>query len=95
MEPIAVLTQSQLRDLVTEAARQGAELALSGQKSKPDELWDSKQVADYLDCTPYHVTQELAYKPGFPKAYIASGTTKIRKRWKAADIINWQEGRRV
>ena len=95
MEPLAVLTQSQLRDLITEAARQGAELALSGYKPKPDELWDSKQVAEYLDCTPAHVTQVLTFKPGFPSSLIASGSTRIRRRWKAQDVINWQEGRRV
>jgi hypothetical protein len=59
-------------------------------------LWDAEQIGIYLCVSTRQVAERYAMLPDFPRAIClpSSGEgIKTHRRWKAADIIEWTEGR--
>jgi DNA sulfur modification protein DndC len=79
-----------------DAAREAAQEVLRQMRPSQDEeeLWDAEQVARYLGVSAYTVAYKLAYGRGFPAAIRLGDGRKAKRRWKAAEIKEWAEGRR-
>jgi predicted DNA-binding transcriptional regulator AlpA len=96
MHQSIILTPEELADLIRDAAREAAQEVLRQMRPSQDEeeLWDAEQVARYLGVSAYTVAYKLAYGRGFPTAIRLGDGRKAKRRWKAAEIKEWAEGRR-
>jgi predicted DNA-binding transcriptional regulator AlpA len=47
------------------------------------EVWNAKDVAEYLRCSPRQVVERVRHRPGFPKAFTLGGGPLL---WRAQDI---------
>lgn len=55
-----------------------------------DTYWSARQVGEYLDVSPRHVTERLSSLPDFPKAKrMPSEKGRGHLRWRASEIVAW------
>jgi predicted DNA-binding transcriptional regulator AlpA len=96
MNQSIILTHEELADMIRDAARTAAQEVLRQMRPAQDdgELWDARQIAEYLGLSAYTVSYQLAYKRGFPAAIRLGDGPKAKRRWKAAAIKEWAEGRK-
>ena len=55
-------------------------------------LWTADSCAQYLGYSRSHFLQKIACRPDFPRPHQVGDGDKGR-RWKAADVIEWVDGR--
>jgi predicted DNA-binding transcriptional regulator AlpA len=59
-------------------------------------LWNSESCAQYLSITREHFLAHIACRPDFPHAlHIGAGVSGKGRRWKAQDVIEWAESKRL
>jgi hypothetical protein len=91
-ESIVILPRAELEAMLVEAANKGARLALAEAKApgeKVVELWDAKQVGEYLGLSAYTIANGTSRERGFPAPVILGAGPKARRRWRPADVVAW------
>jgi predicted DNA-binding transcriptional regulator AlpA len=96
MNQSIILTHEELADMIRDAARTAAQEVLRQMRPSQDEgeLWDARQIAEYLGLSAYTVSYQLAYRRGFPTAIRLGDGPKAKRRWKAAEVREWAERRK-
>jgi predicted DNA-binding transcriptional regulator AlpA len=54
------------------------------------ETWDTQQIAEYLQLSRRHVTEEVTKEPKFPKPVI--NRSRRNRRWDAAAVRAYVKG---
>ncbi|HEH9623331.1 TPA: hypothetical protein ACPDS2_000634 [Pasteurella multocida] len=57
-----------------------------------DEIWTTKDVADYAKCSYHYVVQQLIHLQDFPKS-IGNPKPRSPKKYRASEIINYFKNR--
>lgn len=56
-----------------------------------ERLWSLGTIAEYLEMSVSHVSQQVVAQPDFPQPFRLCGTG--HPRWKAAEVMEWVERR--
>ena len=56
------------------------------------QIWDAKQVAEYLGVSARQVRERYSLRADFPGVIRLGGGSRSPVRWKAKAIIEWVEG---
>lgn len=57
-----------------------------------EELWSSKELGEYLKCSPRHAVERFACLPDFPKPIrLPSAGKTAHPRWDANKVRAWVE----
>ena len=59
------------------------------------QVWDAQQCADYLGCSTAHFQNRITKIPTFPSGHTISEGEKPTLRWKAIDVFNWVNSRKL
>jgi len=56
---------------------------------REDELWNAKQVGEYLKVSEFTIQNKWSHQRGVPHAKTVGGGDKPRRRWVASEVIEW------